>query len=374
MERSTSPLPFRRAVAAGVFVVGLALGLASLRLWAVTPAAAEPPPATDDKRDAPPEQPRFPKEALRYGGKSFEQWRTELLTELKPAVRIDGMRALATFGANGYGAEATRALLELVRGYDTNSADPDDQQVLREARGAVAKVGDAALPVLREGLKDKNRNVCRFAATALAGNSAWAATATPELLAALRDSDPYVRCDAVNALGSAKPRPKAYLPALLQSVKDKDSRVRNATIDNLGKIGPAAREAVPALLDILDNDAPTRRVSAVQALIRIKPEAKLVVPALIRAVQGTTEDLQMWAAKALGALGPDAAEAVPALIAALKQTINANQPSLADEVIEALGRIGPAARDAAPLIRGAGRRWQGSIAARSEIALQRIEK
>ncbi|HZY87500.1 MAG TPA: M56 family metallopeptidase, partial [Gemmataceae bacterium] len=202
MERSTSPLPFRRAVAAGVFVVGLALGLASLRLWAVTPAAAEPPPATDDKRDAPPEQPRFPKEALRYGGKSFEQWRTELLTELKPAVRIDGIKALATFGANGYGADATRAILELMRGYDTNHLDGDDQGVVNAAYDAVRKVGDPAVPALREGLKEKNRNVRRFAATALAGNSAWAATATPELLAALRDSDPYVRCDAVNALGS----------------------------------------------------------------------------------------------------------------------------------------------------------------------------
>jgi HEAT repeat protein/beta-lactamase regulating signal transducer with metallopeptidase domain len=383
MERSTSPLPAGRAVAAGVFVVGLALGLASLRLWAAAPeppppeapAADDGPAAEEDEGGAPPRPAqRFPKEALRYGGKSFEQWRTELLTELKPAVRADGMKALATFGANGYGTEATRAVLELMRGYDTNSVDGDDQGVVNAAYDAVRKVGDPAVPALREGLKEKNRNVRRFAAAVLSRNPGWAATAVPELLAALRDSDSYVRCDAVNALGGVKPRPKAYLPALLQSIKDGDNRVRNATIANLGYIGPAAREAVPALLDILDNDKPPLRQSAVQSLVRIKPDAKTVLPALIRAVQEPSRGVKTEAVQALGALGPDAADAVPALLAALPRHLKERDIGEAAEIVRALGQIGPQARAAVPLLRELTASGFGGLRGDAATALGKIEK
>jgi HEAT repeat protein/beta-lactamase regulating signal transducer with metallopeptidase domain len=383
MERSTSPFSPARSLAVGVFVAGLSLGLASLRLWAAPPAPAtvvivEDPaaaPAAADEGGAPPRPAaRFPKEALRYGGKSFEQWRTELLTELKPAVRVDGMKALATFGANGYGAEATRAVLELMRGYDTNSSDQEDRLVVAAAYDGVRKIGDAATPALREGLKDKNRNVRRFAAWALSGNSAWAATALPELLAALRDSDPYVRCDAVNTLGSVKPRPKAYLPALLQRIKDEDSRVRNATIANLGNMGPAAREAVPALLDVLNNDEPPLRHSAIKSLVLIKPDAKTVLPALIRAVQEPGRGVEQEAAEALGALGPGAAEAVPALLTALKRRAREGNGPRMGALIDALGRIGPGAREAVPFLKEGRRFWgRWGLGGNAAAALEKIE-
>jgi HEAT repeat protein/beta-lactamase regulating signal transducer with metallopeptidase domain len=360
MERSTSPFSPARSLAVGVFVAGLALGLASLRLWAAPPAPAtvviveDPaaaPAAADEGGAATRPVQRFPKEALRYGGKSFEQWRTELLTELKPAVRVDGMKALATFGANGYGAEATRAVLELMRGYDTNSSDPDDRNVTAAAYDAVRKIGDAAAPVLREGLRENNRNARRFAAWALSGNAAWAGGSAPELFAALRDRDSYVRCDAVNALATIKPRPKGYLPALLERLKDEDTRVRNAAVASVGNLGPAARAAVPALIDIVDNDVPPLRVSALQALTLIKAEAKDLLPALTRAVQEPKRDVEMHAVLALAELGPSAAGAVPALTAALVRHLKVRDFNGVAEIVEALGRIGPAARDAVPLLK-----------------------
>jgi HEAT repeat protein/beta-lactamase regulating signal transducer with metallopeptidase domain len=376
MERSTSPFSPARALAAGAVVAGLALGLASLRLWAAPPPpttviTVEDPPAEDE---GPPPRPaaRFPKEALRYGGKSFEQWRTELLTELKPAVRIDGVKALAAFGANGYGAEAARAVLELMRGYDTANSDPDDRSVSDAAYDAVRKIGDAATPALREGLRENNRNVRRFSAWALSGNPAWAAAAVPELFAALRDKDPYVRCDAVNALAHVKPRPKGYLRALRERLKDEDTRVRGAAVANVGNLGPAGRAAVPALLDIFANDTPPLRVSALQALTLIKADAQAVLPALTRALQEPKRGVEMHAVHALAELGPGAAGAVPALTAALVRHVKEHDQNGAAEIVEALGRIGPGAREAVPLLKQLEKLWGlGPVVSK---ALKEIEK
>src|SRR5262249_40204147 len=66
------------------------------------PPVGKPSPETGGK-----------KESLRYGGKTFNQWRTELMTELKPEIRIDGIKALREFGANGYGTEAVLAIVEV---------------------------------------------------------------------------------------------------------------------------------------------------------------------------------------------------------------------------------------------------------------------
>ncbi|HEV3204801.1 MAG TPA: M56 family metallopeptidase [Gemmataceae bacterium] len=41
------------------------------------------------------------KKVLRYGGKTFLEWREELKTELKPELRIEGFNAMGTFGVNG---------------------------------------------------------------------------------------------------------------------------------------------------------------------------------------------------------------------------------------------------------------------------------
>jgi hypothetical protein len=58
------------------------------------------------------------KRNLRYEGKTFDQWRTAWQTELSTAKRIEAIKALAAFGASGYGQEATEAVLEIARHYD----------------------------------------------------------------------------------------------------------------------------------------------------------------------------------------------------------------------------------------------------------------
>src|SRR5262249_7059088 len=81
----------------------------------------------DKPRAAPP---KIQKEELRYNGKTFDQWRKDLLTELKPEIRIDGIKAMREFGVNGYGEEAMQVILDIMRGFDVSKPTPDDKHLL----------------------------------------------------------------------------------------------------------------------------------------------------------------------------------------------------------------------------------------------------
>src|SRR5207237_336000 len=54
------------------------------------------------------------RESLRYDGKSFNEWRTQLQTELKLESRIDAIKAFGEFGKRGYGPEAAEAISEVM--------------------------------------------------------------------------------------------------------------------------------------------------------------------------------------------------------------------------------------------------------------------
>jgi hypothetical protein len=61
--------------------------------------------------------------SLRYEGKSFEEWREAGRTELSAEKRLEAVKALAAFGANGYGRGAAQAILDAARQYDWNALE-----------------------------------------------------------------------------------------------------------------------------------------------------------------------------------------------------------------------------------------------------------
>jgi thioredoxin-like negative regulator of GroEL len=70
------------------------------------------------------------KAALRYDGKSFDEWRYLWRTELSTGIRVDAVKALGAFARAGYGEQATYAILEVAGQYDFNNIDrskPDGQ-------------------------------------------------------------------------------------------------------------------------------------------------------------------------------------------------------------------------------------------------------
>ena len=114
---------------------------------------------------------------FRYEGKTFNEWRSAWQTELSTEKRIEAVKALAAFGANGYGKEAAEAILEVAGQYDWKSVgDNKDVEPLQNAclkafggvaleQGAVAPSISAidALPSLSAAIKSGNLRQKLFA-------------------------------------------------------------------------------------------------------------------------------------------------------------------------------------------------------------------
>lgn len=87
----------------------LALVLFCVSLSAARLSGGDAPPA--QSKVAAPEE-TILREALRYEGKRFEEWRTQLLTELTFKPRMKAIEALPAFAMNRYGPETAATLTE----------------------------------------------------------------------------------------------------------------------------------------------------------------------------------------------------------------------------------------------------------------------
>ncbi len=110
-----------------------------------------------------------------------------------------------------------------------------DEDLAKDAERAIARVGAAAMPVLRERFASATGPL-RARALRVIGRFAEDATARAVLLAALDDADPKTRRNAVIALGHT--RADGIEEALLR-VWDRDPRVemRRSVAASLGKVG-----------------------------------------------------------------------------------------------------------------------------------------
>ncbi len=89
------------------------------------------------------------KSALRYDGKTFDEWRNEWRTELSTEKRLEAVKALAAFGANGYGREAAAEILDIAGEYDwRQSGNPlsAPEGELQKTILAALTGGDPAIP------------------------------------------------------------------------------------------------------------------------------------------------------------------------------------------------------------------------------------
>jgi beta-lactamase regulating signal transducer with metallopeptidase domain len=78
-------------------------------------ASAQPGPGPNDK-------------PIRlYDGRTFESWRSTWRNELSTEKRIEAVKALAAFAANGYDQEATQAILDVAGDYDWEIIDNDGE-------------------------------------------------------------------------------------------------------------------------------------------------------------------------------------------------------------------------------------------------------
>jgi RNA polymerase sigma factor (sigma-70 family) len=358
--------------------------------------------AVQKPKEEKPAEDGVPKEDLRYGGKAFREWRIVLITDLKPDVRIEAMKALGAFGSNGYGAEATAFIVQTMKKYDWEKLTGEDRLVLDAAWKQLAVIGPNALPALAKEMDGDNVNNRRLAAAALISilreypKEAW-----PLFFKAFTDKDRLVRDTALNGaillnLWNIKP-PATLTSAEKQSVvstsvallKDGNERMRAISARLVGGLGPDAKPAVPALIDLIADGNPAIKESITKRAKTInistdspqiagpgkspkkagkggkggppsgfgdgefggvgQPLAKgATTPGgfdPIRFAGGVTNS-RYEAVRALGSIGPEAKEAVPVLIGVLEF----EGAGIYGAAIESLGRIGPSAGEAVPLL------------------------
>jgi HEAT repeat protein len=269
-------------------------------------------------------------------GKSNPVWR------FKASLKMPGMAyeaaASATVGVGTAGAEDVHRLLGQVKQNQRRGEAAEDL-------GSLGPLARAALPALREALRDPEPTVRIRVAEALVRIDPAETAAVTALGKLLQDQSPRVRKAAAYALGNLGPDAKAAVPDLIQALDDRDAKVRWTVLETLGQLGAAAEPAVPALIARL-KDADSRGVAA-DALGQIGPAAKQAIPALQAALQDAAPGVRWAAALSLIRIDPMAAKpALPMFVAGLKS----NEEKTYWDARWFLTMMGPAAKEAAPAV------------------------
>jgi beta-lactamase regulating signal transducer with metallopeptidase domain len=274
------------------------------------------------------------KPALRYDGKTFGQWQNAWRTELSTEKRIEAVKALATFGANGYGKEAAEVIIEVAGQYDWTSTTPNTVlDPLRAAcveafggEGAKSAIAQSipandALPALAAAAKSGSRQQKLFLLRVLPGLS------NPESVAARltlsNEPDALIRKKALQVL-----------PQLMSNAHD-------------DKVAARVREA-------LGSNDPDDVVAAMFVIVPYPntPAAKSpypYLPDLMKLLYSPHESVRKHARELLKLIkGDDATHVAEAALAVLKDNAQKQQHL---EAIRALAALGPSAKPAVDTLR-----------------------
>lgn len=169
----------------------------------------------------------------------------------------------------------------------------DDVQT-EEAALALAHLGDAALPSLRDLVTDADSDRRWWAVRALAVVGTQAAREL--LIATLDDPDRDVRACAAHGLGELGVA--EAVDGLVRRLADSSPFVCRVAADSLARIGTPA---VPALIAALQEGQTLTRIGAARALSLIQPQD--AIPALCAALDDPSATVTHYAEEALERMG-----------------------------------------------------------------------
>jgi len=172
-------------------------------------------------------------------------------------------RNLACKGFQALGASAAPAVPELAN-LLTNPPTAAD------AAFCLAVIGQGGVPVLWDGLTNREPVVRSRAALALGVVVPKAVIAIPRLLEALGDKERVVRSCAADSLGMIHSEPDIVIPALVVRLSDPEPIVRRAAVHAIEKFGVEASTAIPAIRGLFEDPDPVVRISAQTAVERIR--------------------------------------------------------------------------------------------------------
>ncbi len=245
----------------------------------------------------------------------------------------------------------------------------DDTKERFAAAEALAKIGPAALPALRDAAGSQNADVRRAAVYGIGEMKPVPQSEVPLLLALAADKVPGVQGFALASLGRARDARPEVVGFLIEALDD--PVIRYGAAEALGELGPGASAALSKLTAQLSTVGPQERVSVAKSIWQIDAASPAVFPALIEVLRDTrtvcagqelrnrevdgkivvawgplTEPVSCCAANVLREMGPAAAPAVQALIEVAK----CENRDAALSAVGALHAIGPAAGAAVPAL------------------------
>jgi len=161
-----------------------------------------------------------------------------VISALKTAlVHKDSAVAYSACKALGNFREAARDAIP-----DLQAAAKKGGRLGQQAIDMLSLIGEAALPVLIEGVEAKG--------------------------------DWGLRMKYIQAIGNLGPKAAKAVPALIKAMEDKNHRIRQHTAWTLSKIGPAAKAAIPILKKALNDENNSVRYNAKVALEKIGGDIK----------------------------------------------------------------------------------------------------
>lgn len=295
-------------------------------------ASGSPPRNADQSAEA-----TISRAQLRYAGRSFDEWREQLLNDLDSATCKKAMAPLAAFGKNGYTDEAVAALSRRLRD------DRDD--VAHEAANALASIGAPAVAALVEGLGDERPHVRLRSAYGLGSLGSTRKPAIKPLLQRLGDKDESVRLAAIQALAKVAGDDEAIRPAFEQLSGSDEMGVRNALVSGLRDSSPPTGWRLALLLRLADDDAAQIRTAVGQILAQAAPPEKEVTDVLKRLLDDTEPSVWRATIDALGSRGNGATK-IPVLADALTSQHEGAHLRRSGQVLRAIHVLGGAREQA----------------------------
>jgi hypothetical protein len=153
------------------------------------------------------------------------------------------------------------------------------------AHQKLQEIGEPALPVLVEGLQDKQTFKREMASTVLALFGPAAEPVAEQLIAALGDESVFVRANVAAALLQMPEHVERVVPVLAEFLAGDDVELRRMAATNLAAVdAEQARPLMPQLITALDDSDREVVYYCVQLLGRMGPDAEAALPKL-RALQ-----------------------------------------------------------------------------------------
>jgi len=306
--------------------------------------------------------------SLRYDGRTFDEWRRELLIELKTERRVEALNALAAFAPHGFARETAEAVLE-AKGREDFFSHNRNKDSFRSRTVSIFAGLDTikVLPVLLETLRTGKSNDRAFACSVL--SYLWRSAGRPELkrsqkpmadalVESSQDRDHRVRVVSLETARMIAPSSDALFQRLRKALHDEhpDVILVAASHGELVRPGSAPDWFVPECLALTRHKNAMVRYRAVELLassvMGVPENAEKVVPRLIE-ILDEGGDFRNHTCMAIARIGPPAKKAVPALIGIVKDSKEAKERL---EAATALENIGPDAKEAVsvlePLVRG----------------------